>query len=155
MSKTIYEILEETNPSYMDIYYSPCFGNCKVKLIGDENLRKIYIHITENNNIIKGLYLDENGKLDKVGECLIFPSKEEDYWNRFYKQYLRSKYKPGHPIMFSEDGLEWTFGELGIYKACTIPYKEKSVTTPRYMVPLEQFDFTTNYLSKNIEKSIV
>lgn len=147
MSKTIYEILEETNPSYMDIYYSPCFGNCKVKLIGDENLRKIYIYITENNNIIKGLYLDENGKLDKVGKCLIFPSKEEDYWDRFYKSYLRSKYKLNHPMMFSMDGYEWTYGKYDLYKTCKIPYKNKKVT-PSYMVPLEQFDFTTNCLPK-------
>lgn len=36
MSKTIYEILEEINPSYMDVYYSPCFNHCKVKLTEDK-----------------------------------------------------------------------------------------------------------------------
>lgn len=150
MSKTIYEILEETNPSYMDEYYSPCFSYCKVKLI--ENPKKIYIYKEKSEN--SGLYLDENGKLDKVGKCLIFPSKEEDYWNRFYKSYLRSKYKLNHPMMFSMDGYEWTYGKYDLYKTCKIPYKNKKVT-PSYMVPLEQFDFTTDYLVKNIEKSIV
>lgn len=36
MSKTVYEILEETNPSYMDVYYSPCFNHYKVKLTEDK-----------------------------------------------------------------------------------------------------------------------
>lgn len=154
MSKTIYEILEETNPSYMDIYYSPCFGNCKVKLIGDGNLRKIYIYITENNNIIKGLYLDENGKLNPEGNCLISPANKESTWIGFYKGYLRSKYKVGHPMMFSMDGYEWTYGKFDLHKTCKIPYKGKKVT-PSYMVPLEQFDFTNDYLIKNTEKSII
>lgn len=149
MSKTIYEILEETNPSYMDVYYSPCFNHCKVKLTKD---KKIYIYKEKSEN--SGLYLDENGKLDKVGKCLIFPSKEEDYWDRFYKSYLRSKYKLNHPMMFSMDGYEWTYGKYDLYKTCKIPYKNKKVT-PSYMVPLEQFNFTNDYLIKNIEKSII
>lgn len=98
--------------------------------------------------------LNENGKLDKVGKCLIFPSKEEDYWDRFYKSYLRSKYKLNHPMMFSMDGYEWTYGKYDLYKTCKIPYKNKKVT-PSYMVPLEQFNFTNDYLIKNIEKSII
>lgn len=149
MSKTVYEILEETNPSYRDTYYSPCFNHCKVKLI--ENPKKIYIYNEENENA--GLYLDENGKLDKKGDSLICPL-DKNSWCAFYKGYLRSKYKLGHPMMFSMDGYEWTYGKYDLHKTCKIPYKNKKVT-PSYMVPLEQFDFTTDYLIKNIEKSIV
>lgn len=150
MSKTIYEILEETNPSYMDEYYSPCFSYCKVKLI--ENPKKIYIYNKENENT--GLYLDENGKLNPKGNCLISPANRESTWIGFYKGYLRSKYKLNHPMMFSMDGYEWTYGKYDLHKTCKISYKNKKVT-PSYMVPLEQFDFTTDYLIKNIEKSIV
>lgn len=150
MSKTIYEILKETNPSYMDEYYSPCFSYCKVKLI--ENPKKIYIYNKENENT--GLYLDENGKLNPKGNCLIFPANTESTWMGFYKGYLRSKYKLGHSMMFSMDGYEWTYGKYNLHKTCEIPYISKKVT-PSYMVPLEQFDFTTNYLPKNTEKSIV
>lgn len=149
MSKTIYEILEETNSSYRDTYYSPCFNHCKVKLI--ENPKKIYIYNKENENA--GLYLDENGKLDKKGNSLISPLGGNS-WSAFYKEYLRSKYKLNHPMMFSMDGYEWTYGKFDLYQTCKIPYKNKKVT-PSYMVPLEQFDFITDYLVKNIEKSIV
>lgn len=149
MSKTIYEILKETNLSYRDTYYSPCFNHCKVKLI--ENPKKIYIYNKENENA--GLYLDENGKLDKKGNSLISPLGG-DNWSAFYKEYLRSKYKLGHPMMFSIDGYEWTYGKFDLYQTCKIPYREKKVT-PSYMVPLEQFDFTNDYLFKNTEKSIV
>lgn len=150
MSKTIYEILEETNPSYMDIYYSPCFNYCKVKLI--KNTKQIYIYNEKDEN--SGLYLDENGKLNPKGSCLISPANKESTWTGFYKGYLRSKYKVDHPMMFSMDGYEWTYGKFDLYKTCKIPYKGKKVT-PSYMVPLEQFDFTNDYLIKNTEKSIV
>lgn len=149
MSKTIYEILEETNPSYKVTYYSPCFNYCKVKLIKNE--KKIYIYSKDDEN--KGLYLDENGKLSKKGDCLIFPVGEYN-WSNFYKEYLRSRYELGHPMMFSMDGYEWTYGKLDRHETCKIPYKDK-IVTPSYMVPLEQFDFTNDYLIKNTEKSIV
>ncbi len=68
MTKTIYEILKETNPSYKSLYYSPCFGSCKVKLIDDENLKKICIYNNRINN--KELYLDKMGRLDKEGNRL-------------------------------------------------------------------------------------
>ena len=68
MTKTIYEILKETNPSYKSLYYSPWFGSCKVKLIDDENLKKICIYNNRINN--KELYLDKMGRLDKEGNRL-------------------------------------------------------------------------------------
>lgn len=150
MSKTIYEILEETNPSYEDTYYSPCFSYCKVELI--ENTKQIYIYNEKDENF--GLYLDENGKLNPKGNCLISPANGESTWTSFYKKYLRSKYKIDHPMMFSMDGYEWTYGKFDLHKTCKIPYKEKKVT-PLYMVPLEQFNFTNDFIFKNTEKSII
>lgn len=147
MSKTIYEILEETNPSHKDTYYSPCFNYCKVKLIKNE--KKIYIYSKDNEN--KGLYLDEEGKLSKKGDCLIFPSKDNRDWEielEKSKQFL----PVNTPIMMSDSGESWSLGYYQNNKWCK-PFKNSERSSHwKYIVPVANFNFEDP--ESNIKRSI-
>lgn len=78
--------------------YSPLLGNCEIDLDNKS------IWICTKSNICKTNFLDKEGKYDKNGECLIFPSKENRDWDVELKR-KRSQLLPFNTlVMPSIDG---------------------------------------------------
>ena len=50
-----------------------------------KDIRYIDLLFKENGNVV--MRLDEDGKLDDKGECLIFPSKDNRDWNKVLEKY--------------------------------------------------------------------
>lgn len=83
------------------------------------------------------------------GECLLFPSKDNRDWNDF--QILEE----GHRVMCSDDGIDW---HLHNYLKTNVAYcisDNTLIDSWKYIVPVEEFDFTAEDITINKEKSIV
>lgn len=63
------------------IFYSPIFGNVALTNVIIDNSTETPIIVTTIDNKIKKFYI--NGKYDKNGECMLFPSTGERSWNNF------------------------------------------------------------------------
>lgn len=70
---TVYDIIKELGVTEG---YSPLLGDCEIDLDNIDNV--IWIRNKAKNWTV----LNENGKYDEVGECLIFPSKENRDWEK-------------------------------------------------------------------------
>ena len=68
--------------------YSPLFGNVKLNSISD-----CYIEIIDN--IGSGAYFNKLGQYvstyEVLNDCLLFPSKEQRYWNKFIAPWYKKK----------------------------------------------------------------
>ena len=96
----------------------------------------------------KRFSLSSEGTLIKgIGECIIYPSKENRDWSTFEIDYpQRTK------MMCSDNGIDWN---LRLYIGKKICYYGASADvdyTWKYVVPLSDFDFEN--LENNINKSI-
>ena len=78
---TVYDIIKELEVTEG---YSSLLGNCEIDLDNES------IWICTKNNICKTNFLDKEGKYDKNGECLIFPSKENRDWEKELEEKKKS-----------------------------------------------------------------
>ena len=104
--------------------WSPIFGNCTLdKITSEDSL--ICVYTTEN--VLETFY--PNGKYDRRGECVIFPSKQMQDWEKFAWEkgdMLVSNDSDCHIIFedFSKDdyttfeGKHWTSVSIKRYISC-------------------------------------
>ena len=77
----IVEILKDKQQG-TKLYSSAC-GKCKLEEVDDKSF-KISFYNSKFGFMNGGeVYLDKNGKLYDDGECVVFPSKEMRYWEKF------------------------------------------------------------------------
>lgn len=130
--------------------YSPLFGEVEFENVDDKI--EIITH-TDEEEIYKAFF-EKDGKyyiIYKDAECLLFPSKDNRDWNNF--QVLKS----GHRVMVSDDAHDWCL-RLYITDNKTIHFNsddDKDEMTWKYIVPVEDFDFTAEDITINKEKSII
>lgn len=130
--------------------YSPLFGEVEFENVDDKI--EIIVH-TDEEEIYKA-YFEKDGKyyiIYKDAECLLFPSKDNRDWNNF--QVLKS----GHHVMVSDDAHDWCL-RLYVTDNKTIHFNsddDKDEMTWKYIVPVEDFDFTAEDITINKEKSII
>lgn len=130
--------------------YSPLFGEVEFENVDDKI--EIITH-TDEEEIYKAFF-EKDGKyyiIYKDAECLLFPSKDNRDWNNF--QILKS----GHRVMVSDDAHDWCL-RLYVTDNKTIHFNsddDKDEITWKYIVPVEDFDFTAEDITINKEKSII
>lgn len=115
----------------------------------DENYITITTTDKDNNKNkyfanIYGIYAEDYPD----AECLLFPSKDNRDWNNF--QVLEK----GHRVMCSDDALYWV---LAIYLEdnAVKTFTKDTKCYWKHIVPVEDFDFTAEDITINVEKSIV
>lgn len=77
---TVYDIIKG-----LGIKKCWCTVYGEVYVICMKDIRYIDLLLKENGNVV--MRLDEDGKLDDKGECLIFPSKDNRDWNKVLEKY--------------------------------------------------------------------
>lgn len=130
--------------------YSPLFGEVEFENVDDKI--EIIVH-TDEEEIYK-VSFEKDGKyymIYKDAECLLFPSKDNRDWNSF------RVLEEGHRVMVSDNANSWS---LRLYVAdnkaiCFNPAHDVDTMHWQYIVPVEDFDFTTEDITINKEKSIV
>lgn len=131
--------------------YSPIFG--EVEFDGIEN-NAIYVNTTVNDDEKVRMPFESNGQFYSCypnGECLLFPSKDNRDWNSF------RVLEEGHRVMVSDDAHNWCL-RLYVTDNKTIHFNsddDKYEMTWKYIVPVEDFDFTAEDITINKEKSII
>lgn len=130
--------------------YSPLFGEVEFENIDDKI--EIITH-TDEEEIYKAFF-EKDGKyyiIYKDAECLLFPSKDNRNWNDF------QVFEEGHRVMVSDDAHDWCL-RLYVTDNKTIHFNsddDKDEMTWKYIVPVEDFDFTAEDITINKEKSII
>lgn len=125
--------------------YSPLFGKVKFDSIDNST---IYISINNQTYSFNryGQYFNNYND----AECLLFPSKYNRDWNKF--QILEK----GHKVMCSNNGYDWSLQVYLNEDMCSNSIMNiYHVFSYTYIVPVEDFDFNTEDLSINKERSIV
>lgn len=129
--------------------YSPIFGEVEFDSI---NNNAIYVNTINNDNEIVSMLFESNGQFYSCysnAECLLFPSKDNRDWNDF--QVLEEGYR----VMCSDDGMDW---HLYSYLKTNVVYcisDNTLIDSWKYIVPVEDFDFTAEDITINKEKSII
>lgn len=129
--------------------YSPIFGEVEFDSI---NNNTIYVNTINNDNEIVSMPFESNGQFYSCysnAECLLFPSKDNRDWNDF--QVLEEGYR----VMCSDDGMDW---HLYNYLKTNVVYcisDNTLIDSWKYIVPIEDFDFTAKDITINKEKSII
>lgn len=131
--------------------YSPIFG--EVEFDGIEN-NAIYVNTINNDNKIVRIPFESNGQFYSCypnGEYLLFPSKDNRDWNNF--QVL----KKGHLVMCADYIDTWQLRKYisDNIAGVTNSNFENESTSWKYIVPIEDFDFSAEDITINKEKSIV
>lgn len=127
--------------------YSPLFGEVEFENVDDKI--EIITH-TDEEEIYKAFF-EKDGKyymIYKDAECLLFPSKDNRDWNSF--QVLEE----GHRVMVSNDGYLWILRDYCYNDICSANNLE-TIISYKYIVPVEEFDFTAEDITVNKEKSII
>lgn len=127
--------------------YSPLFGEVEFENVDDKI--EIIVH-TDEEEIYK-VFFEKDGKyymIYKDAECLLFPSKDNRDWNDF--QVLEE----GHRVMVSNDGYLWILRDYCYNDICSANNLE-TIISYKYIVPVEEFDFTAEDITVNKEKSII
>lgn len=128
--------------------YSPLFGEVEFDSI---NNNAIYVNTINNDNEIVSIPFKSNGQFYSCysnAECLLFPSKDNRDWNSF--QVLEK----GHRVMVSNDGYLWILRDYCYNDICSANNLE-TIISYKYIVPVEEFDFTAEDIIVNKEKSII
>lgn len=131
--------------------YSPIFG--EVEFDNIEN-NAIYVNTINNDNKIVSIPFESNGQFYSCysnGECLLFPSKDNRDWNNF------KVLEKGHLVMCADYTDTWQLRKYisDNIAGVTNSNFENESTSWKYIVPIEDFDFTTEDITINKEKSIV
>lgn len=66
-----------------ETFYSPMVGNIRLSSIVDNTQFPIHC-IREDYNI--NILFDSKGRWSKIGECLLFPSKDQRDWNKWLEE---------------------------------------------------------------------
>lgn len=131
--------------------YHLMFGEVEFDGIDDDD---IFV-ITTNKDDEKGRYYVNSFGLYDVnypnGECLLFPSKDNRDWNNF--QVLEK----GHLVMCADYTDAWQLRKYisDNIAGVTNSNFENESSSWKYIVPVEEFDFTAEDITINKEKSIV
>lgn len=83
--------------------YSSLFGEVKFKEINDDF---IVVYRRDINGNLTSYFFYKDGKYHFAGECLLFPSKENRDWNKFYKR-NNSHLKPFDKVIVCNDNYPW------------------------------------------------
>lgn len=130
--------------------YSPIFGEVE---FDDIKNNAIYVNTIADNNEIVRIPFKSNGQFYSCypnGECLLFPSKDNRNWNNF------KVLEKGHRVMVSDNGENWSLRKYYMDdEAYRFSDDADSCNSYIYIVPVEDFDFTTEDITINKEKSIV
>lgn len=114
----IYEILKDEE--YGTELYTPICG--KVWHSGMANDKDSAKAIWTEDKDGREHFFDKNGKIDKEGEVLLFPSKEMRDWSKFFKKgdVLVSKDREVHIIFekFEDDAFTKFRGKHYLWKEC-------------------------------------
>lgn len=142
---TIYDIIKELGVTKG--YCSIC-GECDIEL-ETRNQIKLYL------NKFLSITLDENGKYLENGECVIFQSKDNRDWNKFYEEKNNQQLLPlNAPVMVSEGDNYWCLRYYKKCRQCHVSKINSNGANWKYIVPVSKFDFEADDLSINIKKSI-
>lgn len=124
----------------------------EVRVICTKDIRFIDLLLKENGNVV--MRLDEGGKLDDNGECLIFPSKDNRDWSKALNEAKDELLPLFTPVMVSDDGEKWSVKYYMDGQFCSISKTSIYGSCYRYIVPVSKFDFEADDLSINIKNSI-
>lgn len=117
-------------------FYSPICGTCIFIGFDDNDQRVEFPLVIRQAKTMTSYYLDKNGRMDENGDLMIFPSYEQQDWNRFNIP------NNGDLIFYSNDG--WNWG-LGCYMKENYVYKDTSrldeYFSYPYIVRVKDFDF--------------
>lgn len=142
---TIYDIIKELGVTKG--YCSIC-GECDIEL-ETRNQIKLYL------NKFLSITLDENGKYLENGECVIFQSKDNRDWNKFYEEKNNQQLLPlNAPVMVSEGDNYWCLRYYKKCRQCHVSKINSNGANWKYIVPVSKFDFEADDLSINIINSI-
>lgn len=144
---TVYDIIKE-----LGIKTCWCSVYGEVHVICMKDIRYIDLRLKEKGNVV--MRLDEDGKLDDKGECLIFPSKDNRDWNMVLDENKNKLLPVFTPIMVSDDGENWSVKYYKTRRFCLINKTSSYGSCYRYIVPVSKFDFEADDLSINIKNSI-
>lgn len=142
---TVYDIIKELE---ITEGYSPLYGDCEISLNNE------IIWICTKSNICKTNFLDKEGKYDKNGECLIFPSKEDRDWERLLKDKKDQLLPFNTPVMVSEGDNYWCLRYYKKCRQCHVSKINSNGANWKYIVPVSKFDFEADDLSINIKNYI-
>lgn len=142
---TIYDIIKELGVTEG---YSPLLGDCEIDLDNIDNV--IWIRNKAKNWTI----LNENGKYDEVGECLIFPSKENRDWEKELEEKRNQLLPFNTPVMVSEGDNYWCLRYYKKCRQCHVSKINSNGANWKYIVPVSKFDFEADDLSINIKNYI-
>lgn len=127
--------------------YHLMFGEVEFDSVDNDNI----LITTINKDNEKGCFcVSFSGIYDSSypdGECLLFPSKDNRNWDNF--QVLEE----GHRVMCSDDAERWQLRNY--YRINKTINNEIGDITWKYIVPVEDFDFTAKDITINKEKSII
>lgn len=142
---TVYDIIKELGVTKG--YCSIC-GECDIEL---ETRNQIKLRLDKFLSIT----LDENGKYLENGECVIFPSKGNRDWNKFYEEKNDQQLLPlNTPVMVSNDGESWELRYYIMDRQCSMDKSSKEGLSRKYIVLPSKFNFEAEDLSINIKNSI-
>lgn len=142
---TVYDIIKELGVTKG--YCSIC-GECDIEL---ETRNQIKLRLDKFLSIT----LDENGKYLENGECVIFPSKDNRDWNKFYEEKNNQQLLPlNTPVMVSNDGESWELRYYIMDRQCSMDKSSKEGLSRKYIVLPSKFNFEADDLSINIKNSI-
>lgn len=144
---TVYDIIEE-----LGVTKCWCTVYGEVYVICTKDIRYIDLLLKENGNVV--MRLDEGGKLDDKGECLIFPSKDNRDWNKALKEKRNQQLPFNTPVMVSIDGESWDLRYYKFNRQCSMNKQAKEGPLVKYIVLPSKFDFEADDLSINIKNSI-
>lgn len=124
-NKTILDIIKETKLDKVYVSLKACYGNI-IKAVNPT-----YIDVNIDNMIF---IFNKDGSYFSNGECMIFPSKEERDWNKWYENWKKEHTpKTWNELYPSEDIfiINQKFNKCGSFNAITAPTitmspKEKS-----------------------------
>lgn len=141
---TVYDIIKELG---IKTCWCSVYGEVHVACMKDIK----YIDLSLENGVV--MRLDEDGKLDDKGECLIFPSKDNKDWDMALDENKISR-SLFTPVMASDDGENWSVKYYIDGQFCSISKTSIYGSTYRYIVPVSKFNFDADDLSINIKNSI-
>lgn len=140
---TVYDIIKELN---LDKGWSPIYGDCEIDFDNED----IWIR----NEGGAWMVLDKNGKFDKKGECVIFPSKDNRNWEEKLEGNKNKLIPAFTPVMVSDDGENWSVKYYKSRRFCLTNKTSIYGSWYQYIVPVSKFDFEADDLSINIKNSI-
>lgn len=122
------------------VFYCPIIGDCTVE-ITESALYPLKGNPVNGNDNKVGLTA-EGRYLSGVGDCILFPSKDQRDWSKFI---IPEPDLPiDTPVAVSDDGKWW---ELRLYSGRGCAKLSKYITLDKpwnYITPLNMMDFTTN-----------